>query len=152
MFVLIERRNMISSGSDVPSSLRKKEIDRLRRDRSISRSRRSSSHQPASDVAQSTVRAPPATRQDREWHWCAYLFCKRKRRSNRVTATPVLNDREAICKQTHRVTQGICKSKQQDKHNTTINKCWSRVGAVITVTYGPNEIKQTIRKINQRCN
>jgi len=91
LFVLLERRNMISSGSDVPSSLRKKEIDRLRRDRSISRSRRSSSHQPASDVAQSTVRAPRATRQDREWHWCAYLSCERKRRSDRVPATPVLN-------------------------------------------------------------
>jgi hypothetical protein len=36
----------------------------------------------------------------------------------------------------------------QNKHNTTINKCfnkcWSRVGAVITVTYGPERDK-TIR-------
>jgi hypothetical protein len=35
---------------------------------------------------------------------------------------------------------GICKSKQ-NKHNTTINKCWSHVGAVITVTYGPERDK-----------
>jgi hypothetical protein len=35
---------------------------------------------------------------------------------------------------------GIYKSKQ-NKHNTTINKCWSRVGAVITVTYGPERDK-----------
>ena len=37
MFVLIEQRNMISSGSNVPSSPRKEEIDRLPRNRSISR-------------------------------------------------------------------------------------------------------------------
>ena len=90
MFVLIEQRNMISSGSNVPSSPRKEEIDSVA-SQSIDFTRRPSSRQPASDVAQSTVRAPRATRQDREWHWCAYLSCERKRRSDRVPATPVLN-------------------------------------------------------------
>jgi hypothetical protein len=33
----------------------------------------------------------------------------------------------------------------QNKHNTTINKCWSCLGAVITVTYSPERDK-TIQK------
>ena len=81
---------------------------------------------------------------------CLSLLRKKeeKRSSAGNASSQRVRHREAICKQTHRVTQGICKSKQQDKHNTTINKCWSRVGAVITVTYGPNEIKQNERSIN----
>jgi hypothetical protein len=34
------------------------------------------------------------------------------------------------------MTNGGFAIANQNKHNTTINKCWSRVGAVITVTYG----------------
>ena len=132
MFVLIEQRNVISSGSNVPSSPQKEEIDRLPRNRSISRvdRRAVNRHQTSRSrlfvllerrdrIVNGEVLISPAT--------------DKQRRSNRVTATPVLNDHEAICKRTHRVTQGICKirglqSKQQKQtqynNQQVLEPCW----------------------------
>ena len=133
MFVLIEQRNMISSGSNVPSSPRKKEIDRLRRDRSISRSRRSSSHQPASDVAQSTVRAPRATRQDREWR-SAYLSCNRQTKEKQPSDGNASSQRSRSDLQTNspgdtRDLQNSGFAKQTTKTNTIQQS--TSVGAVL---------------------
>jgi hypothetical protein len=79
MFVLIERRNMIDSGSNVP------------------------------------------------------IFPTKERRE-------VIEYRQRQFS-THLPSQSDLQINSQNKHNTTINKCWSRVGAVITVTYGPERDK-----------
>ena len=131
MFVLIEQRNMISSGSNVPSSPRKEEIDRLPRNRSISRvdHRAVNRHQTSRSrlfvllerrdrIVNGKVLISPAT--------------DKQRRSNRVTATPVLNSRSDLQTNSPGDTRDLQNSgfaKQTTKTNTIQQS--TSVGAVL---------------------